>query len=86
MAALVLAILAIMIALSILLNPRISRFLNITFIFFTAIMLLIALTSMGEPWRTFYVFYAFLESTITALIVWHAHKWSKQKTINLKSK
>ncbi|WP_445737607.1 DUF6326 family protein [Mariniflexile sp.] len=82
-AALVLAIPAMMVFLSILLNPKISRFLNIIFgLFFTTIMLLIAFTSIDEPWRAFYVFYAFLESVITALIVWNAFKWPKQKKIN----
>jgi hypothetical protein len=74
LAAILLAIPAIMIVLSILLKPTVNRILNIVFgLFFTAIMLLIASTSI-ESWCTFYVFYAILESTITALIVWLAIK------------
>ena len=77
LAALLLAIPVVMIVLSILLKPTINRVLNIVFgLFFTALMLLIAFTSM-EPWRTFYVFYAILESVITTLIVWYAFKWPK---------
>ena len=77
LAALLLAIPAVMVVLSILLKPTINRILNIVFgLFFTALMLLIAFTSM-EPWRTFYVFYAILESVITTLIVWYAFKWPK---------
>lgn len=42
-------------------------------------MLLIAFTSF-TPWRTFYVFLAIVESTLTALIIWYALKWPKQKS------
>lgn len=78
LAAVLLAIPAVMVILSILLKPSINRVLNIAFgLFFTALMLLIAFTSI-EPWRAFYVFYAILESVITALIVWYAFKWQKK--------
>lgn len=76
-ASVLLAIPAIMVSLSVLLKPQINRWLNIVFgVFFTALMLLIAFTSM-VPWRAFYAFYAILESVITALIVWYAIKWPK---------
>lgn len=78
LAALLLAIPALMVILSLLLKPTINRVLNIVFgLFFTALMLLIAFTSI-EPWRYFYVFYAILESVITTLIVWYAFKWQKE--------
>ena len=78
LASLLLAIPAFMICLSILLKPLSNKCLNIVFgIFFTAIMLLIALTSISE-WRAFYVFYAILESILTALITWTAFNWPKQ--------
>ncbi|OXA82096.1 hypothetical protein SAMN05444397_101864 [Flavobacterium aquidurense] len=78
MASLLLAIPALMVALSILLKPIVNKVLNIIFgLFFTAIMLLIAVTSFSE-WRAFYVFYAILESIITAIIVWKAFNWPKQ--------
>ena len=76
-ASLVLAIPAVMIALSILLTSRINRFLNVFFgIIFTLMMLLIGINSL-TPWYSFYVFFAFLESLITILIVWFAWNWPK---------
>ena len=78
LASLLLAIPALMICLSILLKPIFNRLWNIVFgIFFTAIMLLIAVTSISE-WRAFYVFYAIVESLLTFLIVWTAFNWPKQ--------
>jgi Family of unknown function (DUF6326) len=76
-ASVLLAIPASMVFLSIILKPSINRTLNIVFgLFFTAIMLLIAVTSL-TPWRTFYVFLALVESGITSAIVWYAWKWPR---------
>ena len=81
-ASILLAIPALMVFLSIILKSTISRQLNIVLgIFYTALMVLIALTSI-TPWRTFYVFLAIVESCITALIVYYAWKWAKNKEIN----
>lgn len=78
LASLLLAIPSLMICLSILLKPILNRLLNIVFgIFFTSIMLLIAVISISE-WRAFYVFYAIVESVLTALVVWTAFNWPKQ--------
>lgn len=78
MASVLLSIPAVMVFLSVLLKPRLNRALNIVFgLFFTAIMLLIAVSSL-TPWRTFYVFLAIVESAITTLVVWYAWKWPKQ--------
>ena len=78
-AALLLVIPALMVCLSILLNPKVNRILNITFgIIYTLIMLLIAFTSLSE-WLIFYVFLAIVESIITSVIVWHAIKWPKKE-------
>jgi len=78
MAAVLLSIPALMVCLSLVLNPRTSRFLNIIFGFlFTGIMLLIAFTSL-VPWKAFYVFLALVESTITAMIIFYAWKWPRQ--------
>jgi hypothetical protein len=72
-----LAIPALMVSLSVLLKPAINRWLNIVFgVFFTAIMVMIAVSSM-EAWRAFYVFLAIVESVLTSLIVWYAIKWPK---------
>lgn len=68
---------SLMIFLSILLKPKLARLLNIIFgIIYTAIMLLIAATTL-DPWWAFYVFLALVESTITILIVWQAYKWPR---------
>ena len=76
-ASLLLAIPALMVCLTIILKPTINRWLNIIFgVFFTAIMLLIAVTSI-TPWRTFYVFLALVESVITSLIVSYAWRWTR---------
>ncbi|MEZ4970428.1 MAG: DUF6326 family protein [Flavobacteriaceae bacterium] len=79
LASLLLSISALMVILSILPKPILSKWLNIIFgIFFTILMLWIVVTSI-TPWRSFYVFYAVLESIITTLIAWSAFNWPKQK-------
>ncbi|MGS0747349.1 DUF6326 family protein [Halpernia sp. GG3] len=76
-ASLLLVIPALMVFLSIILKSSVNRRLNIILgLFYTAIMILIALTSI-TPWRIFYVFLAIVESCITSLIVWFAWKWTK---------
>lgn len=78
LASLLLAIPSLMICLSILLKPLLNKWLNVVFgVFFTAIMLLIAVTSYSEC-RSFYVFYAIVESVLTVLIVWNAYNWPNQ--------
>lgn len=80
-AAIMLAIPALMVFLSIILKSTLNKRLNIIFgICYTAIMVLIALTSL-TPWRTFYVFLAIVESCITSSIVYYAWKWTKNKEI-----
>ena len=77
-ASIVMAIPSIMVGASIILKPKINRILNIIFgSIFTLMMLFIGVNSMTE-WYGFYVFLAFLESIITALIVWYAWKWPKE--------
>ncbi|OCW74965.1 DUF6326 family protein [Elizabethkingia anophelis] len=78
-ASLLLAIPAVMVGLSVILNPKLNRLFNLIFgTLFTLIMLLIAITSL-DSWRMFYVFLALTESAITILIVLYAWKWPKQK-------
>ena len=80
-ASIVMAIPSVMVGASIILNPKISRILNLVFgTLFTLIMLFIGFNSMTE-WGSFYVFLAFLESIITFSIVWYAWKWPKEKNI-----
>jgi len=77
-ASVLLAIPAMMVFLSVFLQPGVNRWLNIlTGLFFTAIMVSIAVTSL-MPWRAFYVFLAVVESIITATIVWTAWHWPRQ--------
>jgi len=77
LASLAVAIPAFMIALSILLKPRINRILNIVFgILFTLFVLLVISTAL-YTWYTFYVFYGVLGILITVLIVWYAWNWPK---------
>jgi hypothetical protein len=80
-AAILMSIPALMVFLSLVLKPRISKGLNIVFgAFFTAIMVLIAF-SYQDAWYNFYLFYAIVESILTSLIVWYAWTWPKQKNI-----
>ena len=80
-ASIILAISSVMVAASIILKPKINRILNIIFgTLFTLMMILIGIYSTNE-WYLFYVFLAFLESIITALVVWYAWKWPKEKAI-----
>ena len=76
-ASVILSIPSLMVALSVLLNAKLNRILNISFgMLFTLMMLLIGINSM-TPWYSFYVFLAFLESLITIVIIWLAWKWPK---------
>ena len=80
-ASIILAIPSVMVAVSVLIKPKINRILNIVFgILFTLMMLFIGVNSMTEL-SSFYVFLAFLESIITFLIVWYAWKWPKENTM-----
>ncbi len=77
-ASMLLAIPSLMVALSVVLGPKITRFLNILFgTLFTVMMIFIGVNSMVK-WYSFYVFLAFLESAITITIVWYAYKWPKK--------
>tara|TARA_R110002126_G_scaffold284481_2_gene434223 strand:- start:1012 stop:1425 length:414 start_codon:yes stop_codon:yes gene_type:complete len=79
LASIILAIPSVMVAASILLEPKINRILNMLFgTLFTIMMVFIGISTTKE-WYFFYVFLAFLESIITALIVWYAWKWPKEK-------
>ncbi len=77
----ILAIPALMIFLSLILNPKLTKWLNIGVgIFFTLFTLLVGISSMTE-WRIFYVFLSFLESILTTLVVFKAWNWTKLKTV-----
>ena len=75
LASIMLAIPALMIALTILLKPKITKWLNIIFgILFTIVVLLVASSAL-YTWYSFYVLYALLEALITLLIVYYAWNW-----------
>lgn len=76
-AAFILTIPALMIFLSLVLSPKLTKWLNIGIgIFFTLFTLLVGISSMSE-WRMFYVFLSMLESIITIIIVWQSWNWKK---------
>lgn len=78
LATLLMTIPALMIFASVILKPKINRWLNLIFgIIYTAIMLLIAFTTTGA-WWSFYIFLAIIESILTSIIFWTALKWPKQ--------
>lgn len=80
-AAIILALPSMMVAVSIILKPKINRILNIIFgLIFTAMMILIAIGSL-TPWYSFYVFFAVLEAILTSIIVWYAWKWPRKQPV-----
>jgi uncharacterized membrane protein len=80
LATVMLTIPAILISISVMAKPGVSRMLNIVFgVFFTLLMLLIAVTSLTE-WRMFYVFLALVESALTSVVVYQAWNWDRKAT------
>lgn len=78
--AILLALPSLMIVLSVMLQARLNRLLNIILgIFFTLVMLLVTLTSLGE-WMLFYTFLGIVEIILTCTIVWQAIKWPTLKS------
>lgn len=73
----ILTIPALMIFLTLILSPKLTKWLNVGIgIFFTLFTLLVGISSISE-WRMFYVFLAFVESIVTAIITWQAWTWKK---------
>lgn len=62
--------------LSLVLPPRVNRWVNIVF---GAIYTVIMILAMKGGWH-FYIFFGLIEITLTALIVWYAWKWPKQRS------
>lgn len=80
LATLILTIPALMIFLSLILSPVLTKWLNIGLGLFLALFtLLVGISSLSE-WRIFYVFLSFLESILTVIIVIKAWGWTKLKT------
>jgi len=69
------AIPSVMVFLSLALKPNLNRWMNIIFgVFYTVIILI----TMPGAWA-FYIFLGIIEAVLTALIVWYAWTWPKQK-------
>jgi hypothetical protein len=72
----VMAIPSLMPFLSLVLPPRVNRWLNIIF---GAAYTLIMILAIKGGWH-FYIFFGLIEITLTILIVWYAWTWPKQTT------
>lgn len=80
-ASLVMAIPPLMIILTLTLKPSINKWLNIIIgCIFTLMMVLVGAGSL-TVWYSFYVFLAFLEATLTTIIVWKAIKWPRNEQV-----
>lgn len=77
-ATIILTLPSLMIFLSLIMKPKWNRILNISIAaFLTLFTLLVGASSLSE-WRIFYVMLAFLESILTAIIVWKAWHWPRR--------
>ncbi len=75
---LILIIPALMIFLSIFLQPQLNKWLNIILAFvYACISVLIIVSSITDEWHTFYVMFNFAELVIFAIIISQAWKWPK---------
>lgn len=69
---------SLMIFFSIQLKAKWNRVLNIGVgLFFTAIMILVVLTSLNE-WMLFYTYLGIIEIVLTLMIVWLSWKWPRE--------
>lgn len=76
-ASIIMVLPTLMIFLPLLIRPSHTRILSIIIgIFLTLFTLLVGLSSIAE-WKIFYVILSFLESYITAMIVWKAWRWPR---------
>src|SRR5690606_18931910 len=81
-AAMLLMIPAVMVSLSLVLNSRVNRILNlITGAFFTVSVGLVGVASV-ETWRTFYVLYSAIEVCLTLSIVWVSWRWPRAAEVS----
>lgn len=73
----ILTVPGLMIFLSLILNAKVTKWANIAVgLFFTIFTLLVGISSISE-WRAFYVFLSFLESILTAVVVYTAWHWPR---------
>lgn len=77
--AILMSIPSLMVFLSLILEPIVSRWANmIVGAFFTAIMTLVVATSIDQ-WMLFYTYLGIVEIIITSLIVFYAWRWPKNQ-------
>lgn len=75
--AILMSIPSLMVLLSLHLKPAVNRWANIvTGLFFTAIMILVVVTSI-DRWMIFYTYLGVVEIIITSLIAFYAWRWPK---------
>lgn len=78
--AILLALPALMVFLSVALKAKINRIVNIIMgVLYSLVMILVVSTSISE-WMTFYIFLGVVEIILTSIIVWQAVKWPTLKS------
>lgn len=77
--AILMAIPALLVFLSLVLPPAINRGVNIFFGLFFTLILLLTMKDGLAPWRYFYFFLGVIEIAITSFIAWSAWKWPVRK-------
>lgn len=70
---------SLMIFLSLVLKPKVNRWINIVVSIFYFVTMLGA--CIGETW-SFYIFGTIIESLLLFFIIWYAWKWPRQESIN----
>lgn len=69
---------ALMIFLSVFLQPQINKWLNIIVVaIYMGISILIIASTIGDQWHTFYVLFNFVETIVFITIIIQAWKWPK---------
>lgn len=64
---------------SLLLQPKLAKWLNIIFgLLYAIISVLIIISNIGSQWMTFIILYQVVELFVFALIIWHAWNWPKE--------
>ena len=71
------AIPSLMVFLSVVLKPRVNRWVNIIVAIFKIIVVISSLF-IGMPWG-YYIFGSAVELCLLALIIWYAVKWPRQE-------
>ena len=77
-AAILMSIPTIMIILSLILKPRINRWVNIIVSFLLILLIIITRFVPSKIWY-YYIYYQSIESIIHILIIWYAWRWPIQE-------